>query len=56
MTLNNLVSRIWLRLIKLLYKLTLHFLWEDGLGGFRDCQDGKNLAAIRQFYETPSTH
>lgn len=33
MTLNNLVNRIWLRFIKLLYRLTLHFLWEDWLGG-----------------------
>ena len=56
MTLNNLVNRIWLRFIKTLNKLTLHFLWEDGFGGFLDCQDGKNLAAILQFYETPSTH
>lgn len=56
MTLNNLVNRIWLLLIEILNKLSFHFLREDGLGGFRDCQDGKNLAAIRQFYETPSTH
>ena len=56
MTLNNLVNRIWLRFIEILNELTLHFLWKDGLGGFRDCQDVKNLAAIRQFYETPSTH
>lgn len=56
MTLNNLVDHIWLLLFKTFYKLSFHFLWEDGLGGFRDCQDGKNLAAIRQFYETPSTN
>lgn len=55
-TLNNLVDHVWLRLVKTLYKLSFHLLREDGLGGFRDCQDGKNLAAIRQFYETPSTH
>lgn len=56
MTFDNLVNHIWLRLIKTLYKLSFHFLREDGLCGFRDCQDGKNLAAIRQFHETPSTH
>ena len=56
MTLNNLVRHIWLRLVKTLYKLSFHFLREDGFCGFRDCQEGKNLDAIRQFYETPSTH
>lgn len=56
MTLNNLVNHIWLLLIEILNKLSFHFFREDGLGGFRDCQDGKNLATIRQFYETPSTH
>ena len=55
-TLNNLVNHVWLRLVKTLNKLSFHLLREDGLGGLRDCQDGKNLAAIRQFYETPSTH
>ena len=55
-TLNNLINHIRLRLVKTLNKLSFHFLREDGLGGFRDCQDGKNLTAIRQFYETPSTH
>lgn len=55
-TLNNLVNHIWLRFVKTLYKLSFHFLREDGLGGLRDCQDGKNLDAIRQFDETPSTH
>ena len=56
MTLNNLVSRIWLLLIEILNKLSFYFLREDGLGGFRDCQDGKNLAAIRQFDETSSAY
>lgn len=56
MTLNNLVNHIWLLLIEILNKLSFHFFREDGLGGFLDCQDGKNLATIRQFYETPSTH
>lgn len=56
MTLNNLVNHVWLLLVKTLYKLSFNLLWEDGLGGFRDCQDAKNLAAIRQFYETPSTY
>lgn len=56
MTLNNLVNHVWLRFVKTLYKLSFHFLREDGLVGFRDCQDGKKLAAIRQFYETPFTH
>ena len=56
MTLYNLVYCKRLRFVKTLNKLSFHFLREDGLGGFRDCQDGKNLAAIRQFYETTSTH
>ena len=43
MTLNNLVSRIWLRLIELLYKLALHFLWKDELCRLRHCKDGLNL-------------
>lgn len=55
-TLNNLVDHVWLRLIKTLNKLSFHLFREDRLGGLRDCQDGKNLAAIRQFDETPSTH
>lgn len=56
MTLDNLVNHIRLLFVESLYKLSFHFLREDGLGGFRDCQDGKNLASIRQFHETPSTH
>ena len=40
MTLNNLVNRIWLRFIELLYKLTLHFLWKDGLCRLGDSKDG----------------
>lgn len=56
MTLDNLVNHIWLRFIKTLNELTLHFLWKDGLCRLRHCKDGKKLAAIRQFYETPSTH
>lgn len=43
MTLNNLVNHIWLRFIKTLNKLTLHFLWEDGLCRLRDGEDGLNL-------------
>lgn len=46
MTLDNLINHIWLLFVKTLYKLSFHFLREDGLGGLRDCQDGKNLAAI----------
>lgn len=56
MTLDNLVNHIRLLFVESLYKLSFLFLREDGLGGFRDCQDGKNLATIRQFDETPSTH
>ena len=56
MTLDNLVNHIRLLFVESLNKLSFHFLREDGLGGFRDCQDVKHLAAIRQFYETPSTH
>ena len=43
MTLNNLVNRIWLRLIKTINKLTLHFLWKDGFGRLRHSEDGLNL-------------
>ena len=42
MTLNNLVNRIWLRFIELLYKLTLHFLWKDGLCRLGDGENGLN--------------
>lgn len=43
MTLNNLVNRIWLRFIKTLNKLTLHFLWKDGICRLRYGKDGLNL-------------
>ena len=43
MTLNNLVNHIWLRFIKTLNKLTLHFLWKDGFCRLRHSEDGLNL-------------
>lgn len=43
MTLDNLVNRIWLRLIKTINKLTLHFLGENGLCRLRHSEDGLNL-------------
>ena len=56
MTLNNLVSRIWLRLIKLLYKLTLHFLWEDGFCRLRHSEDGLNLCPPIQGKQTSASY
>lgn len=46
MTLDNLVNHIWLRFIELLYKLTLHLLREDGLGGLWDSDGSLDFAAI----------
>lgn len=43
MTLDNFMNRIWLRFIKTLNKLTLHFLVENGLCRFRYGKDGLNL-------------
>lgn len=43
MTLNNLMNHIWLRFIKTLNNLTLHFLWKDGLCRLRHRENGLNL-------------
>lgn len=43
MTLNNLMNHIWLRFIKTLNKLTLHFQRKDGLCRLRHSEDGLNL-------------
>lgn len=48
MTINNLVNRIWLRFIKTLNKLTLHFLWKDGFGRLWDGDGSLKLATITQ--------
>ena len=47
MTLNNLVNHIWLRFIKTLNKLTIHFLWKYGLCRLRYGKD--NLFLITSF-------
>lgn len=56
MTLNNLVSRIWLRLIKLLYKLTLHFLWKDRLCRLRHSEDDLNPCPPIQGKQTSASY
>lgn len=56
MTFNNLMNRIWLRFIELLYKLTLHFLCEDGLCRLRHGEDGLNLCPPTQRKQTPTTY
>lgn len=56
MTLNNLVSRIWLRLIKTLNELTLHFLWEDGFCRIRHSEDGLNLCPPIQGKQTSASY
>ena len=46
MTLNNFMNRIWLRFIETLNKLTLHFLWKDGLCGLLDGDGSLDFATI----------
>ena len=43
MTLDNFMNRIWLRFIKLIHYMTLHFLVENWLCRFRYGKDGLNL-------------
>lgn len=56
MTLNNLVNRIWLRFIKTLNKLTLHFLWKDELCRLRYGKDGLYLCPPIQSKQTSTTN
>ena len=56
MTLDNLVNHIWLRFIKTLNKLTLHFLWKDGLCRLRNCKDGLNLCPPIQGKQTSASY
>lgn len=56
MTINNLVNRIWLRFIKTLNKLTLHFLWENGLCRLRYGKDGLNLCPPIQGKQTSASN
>ena len=43
MTLDNFMNRIWLRFIKFIHYMTLHFLVENWLYRFRYGKDGLNL-------------
>lgn len=56
MTLNNLVNHIWLRFIKTLNKLTLHFLWKDGLCRLGGGKDGLNLCPPIQSKQTSASY
>ena len=48
MTLDNFMNRIWIRFIEALNKLTLYFIWKDGLGGFWDGDGRLDFATITQ--------
>ena len=48
MTLDNFMNRIWLRFIETLNKLTLNFLWKDGLGWLWYCDGSLDFATITQ--------
>ena len=56
MTLDNFMNRIWLRFIKTLNKLTLHFLWEYGLCRLRYGKDGLNLCPPIQGKQTSASN
>lgn len=56
MTLNNLMNHIWLRFIKTLNELTLHFLGENGLSRLRHSEDGLNLCPPIQGKQTSATN
>jgi hypothetical protein len=42
------MNHIWLRFIEILNELTLHFLWEDGFGGFWNGDGSLDFATITQ--------
>ena len=48
MTLDNFMNRIWLRFIETLNKLTLYFIWKDGLCWLCDCDGSLDFATITQ--------
>lgn len=56
MTLNNLMNHIWLRIIKLLDKLSLHLFKKDGLCRLRHCKDGLNLCPPIQGKQTSASN
>ena len=56
MTLNNFMNRIWLRFIKTLNKLTLHFLVENGLCRLRYGKDSLNLCPPIQSKQTSASN
>lgn len=56
MTLNNLVNRIWLRFIKLINYMTLHFLGENGLCRLWYCEGGLNLCPPIQSKQTSTSY
>ena len=56
MTINNLVNRIWLRFIKFIHYMTLHFLWGNGLCRLRYGKDGLNLRPTIQGKQTSASN
>lgn len=56
MTLDNLMNHIWLRFIKTLNNLKLHFLWKDGLCRLRHSEDGLNLCPPIQSKQTSASN
>lgn len=50
------MHRIWLRFIEILNKLTLHFLWKDGLCRLRHGKDGLNLCPPIKRKQTSTTN
>ena len=56
MTLDNFMNRIWLRFIKLIHYMTLHFLLEYGLCRLRYDEDGLNLCPPIQGKQTSASN
>lgn len=56
MTLYNLMNRIWLRFIKLIHYMTLHFLVENGLYRLRYGKDGLYLCPTIQGKQTSASN
>lgn len=56
MTLDNFMNRIWLRFIKFIHYMTLHFLEENGLCRLRYGKDGLNLCPTIQGKQTSASN
>ena len=56
MTLDNFMNRIWLRFIKFIHYMTLHFLGENGLYRLRYGKDGLNLCPPIQSKQTSASN